>query len=156
MIAVIILCLICFAAPGFAEEESGRRGYWLTEARDAVIHIHPCSEGDKTLCGHLVWVHPEKDQIDYEHPDPEKRERNLCGIKVLWNLTPVSPAAGTWRGGKMYHPSHGSFYKLRIRQESQASFNLRAFVGVPLFGRTITFSRVDPDDYDTCPISKNS
>jgi uncharacterized protein (DUF2147 family) len=46
-----------------------------------------------------------------------------------------------WKGGSVYDPQNGKIYRGKITLVSPNKLDLRGFVGIPLFGRTTTWTR---------------
>ncbi|SRR6266545_3499110 len=72
--------------------------------------IAPCGTG---YCGFLASVVPPNDpdtgrpQTDKYNPDPEKRNRPLVGVQVLFSMQPNGP--GKW-SGQLYYYGNGRTY----------------------------------------------
>ncbi|HUO85841.1 MAG TPA: DUF2147 domain-containing protein [Thermoanaerobaculia bacterium] len=80
-------------------------------------------------------------KVDLENPDPAKRERPIAGLRILSGFTWAGDAE--WTGGTIYDPANGKTYKARMRLADRDTLDVRGYVGVPLFGRTTTWKRVD-------------
>ena len=68
------------------------------------------------------------------------RTRPLCGLNVLWGLTPSGP--DHWKDGWLYNPNDGHTYRINGVRKSPDVFVARIYVGIPLFGQTSTWRRV--------------
>ncbi|MCC5856666.1 MAG: DUF2147 domain-containing protein [Ectothiorhodospiraceae bacterium] len=118
-------------------------GYWLTEAGTAQVEIRPC--GEDTYCGYTVWLedpHDERGELrrDVNNPEEELRDRELVGLKILWDMTPAR-RDGRWDGGRVYDPENGNTYRARMDLVDPDTLELRGYVGSPLFGRTTVWAR---------------
>ena len=135
--AALLVPVCALAAPG----ADGITGIWITGDRDGHVKIERCS-GD-TFCGRLVWVKPEKDvkvPLDKNNPDPALRSRPLQGLEILKDLT--YSGGSEWAGGTIYDPKSGKTYHVKVTQPDPDTLKLRGYVGIPLFGRTEVWHRV--------------
>src|SRR5512134_2373260 len=118
------------------------RGVWLTEDKDAVLTISNC--GDQ-LCGPIIWLESATDRrgslrLDQNNPDPAKQKQRICGLVVITGLEPTSP--DTW-DGYVYNPQDGETYSGNITILSDKALQVRAYIGLPIFGRSQTWTRVN-------------
>jgi len=77
---------------------------------------------------------------DKKDPDITLRDRPICGLTVLWGLTPAGP--DHWKNGWLYNPDDGNTYRVSGELRSPDVFVARIHVGFPLFGETSTWRRV--------------
>jgi uncharacterized protein (DUF2147 family) len=118
-------------------------GTWLLANRVAV-QVFECSS---QLCGKIVWlVRPRtaagQPDVDHLNPDPELRQRPLCGLTIIWGLQPEGP--GRWSNGSLYDPQDGNTYDFTAELVTPDRISARVYRGVPLFGRTEILIR-DPE-----------
>lgn len=130
-------------------------GPWLTEKKGAVIEIYQCrDEQDPELCGRIAWLRkPYTDDGDLkrdpENPDPSLRDRPMCGIEVFTGLKRRDE--NTWAWGKVYNPKDGNRYNAYLDAQDDGTVRIRGFVGLPLFGKSETWTR-PPESIDIgCP-----
>jgi uncharacterized protein (DUF2147 family) len=130
------------------------RGVWLTGKKKAAVEIKPCEEDSGRLCGQLVWMQKLYDdkgrlRLDWENPDKSKRREPMCGVEVLRGLE--KNGEGEWQG-EVYNPKDGKTYSGIVRPEDEERLNLRAYLGIELFGKSETWTRLDalPDDPAPC------
>jgi uncharacterized protein (DUF2147 family) len=136
---VASLVLSSISATALAE---GIRGTWLTEDGDAAFTITDCGS---RLCGRIVWLESATDRsgslrLDENNPDPAKQARRICGLALIRGLKPSGP--DTW-DGYVYNPKDGKTYSGDITVLSDDRLKLRAYVGLPIFGRSETWTRTD-------------
>ena len=117
------------ALPAGATPQDPAFGHWLTENGRAIVRIAPC---DSAACGHVVWT---------------EGQGRRCGATILGALRREGP--GRWAGGYVEDPRDGTRYAARLRAEGMR-LELRGYVGLPLLGRSQTWTRV-PDDRGGCP-----
>jgi uncharacterized protein (DUF2147 family) len=120
----------------------GIRGTWLTEDGDAAFTITDCGA---QLCGRIVWLESATDQsgslrLDENNPDPTKQARRICGLALIRGFEPSGP--DTW-DGSVYNPQDGKTYSGDITVLSEDRLKLRAYIGLPIFGRGETWTRTD-------------
>jgi len=111
------------------------------EARVAV-EIYSCAS---LLCGRILWLQIPRDpqgQLDRDknNPDPALRQRRLCDLTILWDLSPAGPRR--WGGGWFYNPEDGKTYNVSAELKSADVLIARIYLGSPLLGETKTLTRV--------------
>ena len=109
-----LLVLVIPSRPASSEVPDGT---WLFANRVAV-QVFECSG---LVCGRIVWLlrprAPDgQPDIDRLNPDPNLRQRPLCGLTIIWGLHP--DGAGHWSNGWLYDPQDGNTYDVtRSRQD---------------------------------------
>lgn len=136
--------------PGYAQAATAIVGDWLVEDHGAIIRIR--QDGDR-FDGSIAWqLHdrygPEdgpaldgKVVTDRNNPDPALRGQPLTGLRLLTGLR-YDATANKWTGGQIYNTSNGRSYHCEVRMEGADRLVLRGYVGIPLFGKDTTWSRV--------------
>jgi uncharacterized protein (DUF2147 family)/fucose 4-O-acetylase-like acetyltransferase len=117
-------------------------GLWYAEGGAAKVAIERC--GDE-LCGRVVWLRSPLDDDGCElrdrlNPDPMLRARRVEGLEILRGL--ARRPDGTWANGRIYDPASGSTYTCQLTLDGENRVRLRGYVGIPLIGRTTTWTRV--------------
>jgi uncharacterized protein (DUF2147 family) len=139
--SVLAVTIVAWAADALAQQPPVL-GRWLTESGRGVVEIYQC--GDK-LCGKLVWlIEPIRHgapAVDDKNPQPELRNRLLCGMEMLGDFRRVETAR--WGEGWIYDPDSGKTYRAIISLENADTLKLRGYVGIPLFGETQSWKRTD-------------
>ena len=120
------------------------QGLWNTEDDSAQVQLESCGN---ELCGHIVWLEEPLDddgnpKVDAGNPEADLRDRPIEGLKIVWGLKP-SGDGETWEDGQVYDPESGKTYNAKVSLEEPDTLELRGYVGVPLFGRTSTWTRAD-------------
>lgn len=120
------------------------QGKWLTEGKDAALAISDC--GDR-YCGRIIWLDTSdvprgKVLLDEKNPDPARQSRRICGSVVLTGLTQSGP--DSWEG-RVYNPKDGRTYRTEITVLSGDALRIRAYIGLPMFGKSQTWTRVRAD-----------
>ena len=152
MINIIIITLagmmLMTTVPAYSAGSDDILGVWNNEEKDAKIEIYKC--GDK-YCGKIIWLeepnYPEgsKDgtlgtpRLDHHNPDPSLRKVLIIGLNIVHDFTTTD--GHIWYGGTVYDPKSGKTYRGKMKLVSPHQLDLRGFVGIPLFGRTTTWTR---------------
>jgi uncharacterized protein (DUF2147 family) len=111
-------------------------GTWLVVKEDAKVTIYKC---DDKFCGKITWLKTPED-LDTKNPNPAKRSNKILGMNILWGF---SFNQGQWVGGRIYDPDSGKTYRCKMWLKSDDKLNLKGYVGIPLFGRSEIWTRVD-------------
>ena len=124
-----------------AARPAGPEGLWLIDGK-AAVQVFDC-EG--LMCGRIEWLVVPRNALgqldrDKHNPDPRLRDRQLCGVTMLWNLHPIG--ANRWRDGWFYNPDDGRTYRVSAELKPGGVLTARIYVGTPLFGKTKTLVRV--------------
>lgn len=149
-----LVVLTAFSGPVFAQE---LRGVWLTEDEEAALTIADCNGH---LCGWINWLESATDRggsqrLDEENPDPAEQSEPICGLVVITELERTG--SGTW-DAYVYNPQDGKTYSGRITVLSENELRVRAYIGLPIFGKSETWTRVHTNGGDgaeyICPREK--
>lgn len=116
-------------------------GVWLIDNR-AAVQIYNCAG---LMCGRIIWLKVPRNllgQLDRDkyNPAPALRQRQLCGLTMLWNLHP--DGRNRWKDGWFYNPDDGKTYRVSAQLVSDNVMTARIYLGVPLLGQTKTLARV--------------
>ena len=116
-------------------------GFWR-EPGGSAIHIAPCPAPEaNTLCATLVAIRAgAPSRFDIHNPNAALRSHPLCGLVIGRSFRLTSPHHA--QGGTLYDPRNGKTYRGEMTS-SATQLALRGYIGIPLFGRTETWSRVD-------------
>jgi uncharacterized protein (DUF2147 family) len=138
---VLAACLWFLASSHVTAQPAIPEGVWLMDGRVAV-QTFDCGG---LMCGRVVWmVVPRNPQgqlmRDAHNPNPLLRQRQLCGLTIIWNLRPAG--VNRWRSGWFYNPDDGRTYRVSARFMSDDAILARIYLGLPIFGENRTFARV--------------
>jgi uncharacterized protein (DUF2147 family) len=107
-------------------------GLWLTQDHEGVIAISPCGSG---LCARLVGIFlarpDDKTPVDY-------RGVSQCNLMLITDARQVRP--GLWKG-HIIDPRSGDVWGVELHLDPNGNLALRGFLGIPLLGRTQTWTR---------------
>jgi uncharacterized protein (DUF2147 family) len=147
VLVAVAVAMLLLTAQAFAEGNE-ILGVWNNDDGRAKIEIFDCGG---SYCGKIVWlketVYPTDDKlgmggkprVDRENPDPARRSRQLMGLQIMEGF--VFRSDGVWDKGRIYDPVSGKTYRGKITLESPHRLYLKGFVGIPLFGRSTTWTR---------------
>ena len=140
------LPLLCCLALAPTAARADAVGVWLNQDEDAHIEIERCGA---RLCGTIVWIAEPLDETgtprtDLENPDPALRDRAIVGLRILDGFPIAADDAGKWTGGTVYDPKSGKTYRGYMVLQDDGRLKLRGYVGIPLFGRTVRWTRIRP------------
>jgi uncharacterized protein (DUF2147 family) len=141
---ILLTLTLIVSISSFASEykASDIIGTWLSEKKDGVIKV---SLNEGQFRGHLLAFKKDKVDLgkvslDKNNPDEKLKVRELRGIEMLWGFKFDDDE---WSGGKIYDPISGKTYKSYMNLDGKNTLNLRGYVGIPLFGRTSVWTRID-------------
>ena len=141
------IALLLLSLPAAAAETLDPEGYWLTENKRAVIYVHKCED---KLCGNVHWIIEGGMQYDENNPEHNLRTRPMCGLQIMYGLTQDEDDPEEWEDGKIYKADSGDLYDADIEVESETEMELEGYIGIPLFGKSQTWTRVNAEDYPPC------
>ena len=151
---IIISAFLAFSAlPSWADSDHDATGYWLTENQKAIVQFKQCSQGEESslkprICGQIVWTQNPRDsdgklKRDLKNPDAALRDRALCGLPLVGDLTPASEAE--LEDGWIYNPRSGDTYGAEAELVSADKLKLRGFLAISLLGSNQIWTRVADD-----------
>jgi len=125
------LTLAPSALPGWAAERDTPVGRWLTQDKEAVIAIEPCGNA---LCGRIVG-------ITLDHPGDalplDNEGHSQCGLTIIRGGVPDGEQVWAIR---ITDPRDGKVYRARMWLDEQHRLRVRGYIGIPLLGRTDTWT----------------
>lgn len=138
-----LVAVLAFLFPRSEAQAGVPEGIWLIDKK-AAVQIYDCQG---LMCGRIVWLYKPRNALgqldsDYRNPNPALRQRQLCGLTMLWNLHPAGP--GRWTDGWFYNPRDGKTYRVSAQLASGDVLIARIYLGLPLFGQTKTLTRIPP------------
>jgi len=130
---ICLLALWLFPAAALADDLAGR---WVTGDGQAVIELIPDARGLRVVL--LAAVSPPQDDpdrslVDANNPEPSLRQRPLANLE----LGRLEPSGDDRWSGRLYDPESGNTFKVRATRLRPGVIELRGYVGIPAFGRTV-------------------
>ncbi len=118
-------------------------GVWLEEKKQSKIEIYKNAENK--FFGKIIWLKEPLDEngnikLDKKNPDPALRKNTINGLVIMRNLEFVKES--TWENGEIYDARSGKTYSLVVYMKDNNTLDLRGYLGLTLFGKTTTWSRV--------------
>ena len=115
----------------------GVLGDWVGPTQ-SVVRVEACGSA---ICAKIVKLPPHPPaSVDLHNPNAALRARPLCGVEIGTGFREETP--GNLTGGRLYDPTSGRTYKGSMTLTGE-KLKLRGYVGVSLFGRSETWTRVD-------------
>lgn len=116
-------------------------GRWLTADRQGWIDIRLQSG---IPAGFIAGSpqDPERRQPqrqDVHNPDPALRDRPLHGLQIIRDMS--QNGSNRWKG-LIYDPNSGKTFNCTLTMVDDNTLRLRGYVGISLFGRTETWTRI--------------
>jgi uncharacterized protein (DUF2147 family) len=137
------LLFILISQSVFAQTKSDAIvGIWLSEAKDLKVEVY---KQKNQYFGKMVWFDcppntpPMEHYKDKANPNPSLRSRAWLGMILLKNL--VFDGKNEWENGDIYDPNSGSTYRSKVKLLDAQTLHVRGYIGIPLFGKTMVFSR---------------
>lgn len=117
-------------------------GLWYNDVKSGKILITRGQDGK--FYGKVVWLKEPlkngKPKVDELNQDPALRSRPRLGLQVLSNFE--KDGDNKYTGGTIYDPLNGKTYSCKITYKG-STLDIRGYIGIPLFGRTTTWSRAE-------------
>ena len=137
-VIAMLLALATSVADGLPPIE----GTWLSGDGDGWIEIRVDGAGLSGTVKGSPNADDERPDKDEKNPDPSLRDHPLTGLELFSGFS--YDGDGRWSGGTIYDPNSGKTYRCIITWVDSGTLNVRGYVGVPMLGRTETWTRV-PD-----------
>jgi uncharacterized protein (DUF2147 family) len=141
ILALLLTATMAGIATAHVAWAAAPQGVWLIDGA-AAVQIFDCNG---LLCGRLLWLQTTHDSQggptrDTRNPDPALRQRELCGMTLIWGLHQSGP--NRWDDGWFYHPASGKTYNVKMELTDSDALVARFYRGVSLVGETKTLTRV--------------
>lgn len=123
------------ACCAFAQSAPALEGRWLTESGNLEIEFVPCGAA---LCGNVVRVLANRSMSGPGEEMKPADPRPALGMTLLKDLRPAGDGE---LQGEIYNRENAKTYRVRITRAGESELVLRAYVGLPLFGKTQVWRR---------------
>ncbi len=133
LVSVLMLSQSATAAP-----PGSPVGRWLTDNGNLEVEIAPCG---KAICGTVVKVLANRSMSGSGEMNAADK-RNPIGMTILKDFAPTSD--NTWEG-EIYNRENAKTYAGKISLGAPDQLVVRAYVGLPMFGKTLVWRRVAVD-----------
>ena len=116
-------------------------GLW--ETGKSHIEIYRCGD---LLCGRIAALDEPLDaeghpKTDGNNPEPALRDRPILGMDLIAGFSRKSDER--WTGGTIYDPRDGKTYKCKMTLKEDGTLEVRGYVGLSLFGKTVVWTRIE-------------
>jgi uncharacterized protein (DUF2147 family) len=138
-ISMLCLTLILVGSQALRAQGNAQAivGEWLNEKQDAKFLIYQA--GGKFF-GKITWG-TSGDSKDSKNPNPALRNRDVIGLILLSDFS--FAGKNVWDKGSIYDPREGKTYSCKLTLSSPERLEVRGFVGIPMFGRTETWTKTN-------------
>ena len=135
---VVAAVLAVATTSAFAEDILG-----LWDAGESNVEIYSCGD---LLCGRIAELDEPLDEdgnakLDKNNPDPALQSRPLLGMDLIAGFSRAGKRK--WEDGTIYDPRDGKTYKCVMKLQRDGTLKVRGYVGVPLLGKTVVWTRVE-------------
>lgn len=156
MMKIIALCLVGLTPIAYAAHTTHQQspvGLWktvdeTTGKTNAIIQISEAS--DKTLVGKILKTFPQPGHAPLEFCtacEGDRHNKRIVGMVFLEKMKQNVDNKKAWSDGEILDPKNGKIYHCNLNlSDNSEKLNVRGYIGVPLFGRTQTWSRVSDSD----------
>ncbi len=149
LLAVVAAVLVGFVTPGVAATSTDSPiGYWktiddITGRPKSIVQISKTREG--ALMAKIVKVFPSRDSNVQTGLciacKGEMHNQPIVGMVIMSGLKLGNKQ---WKNGEILDPENGKTYNCTAHlTENGKRLNVHGYVGLPLFGRSQTWERVD-------------
>lgn len=128
----------------FSNAQTEIHNTWWTPEKDGKIKMFLAKDG-KTY-GKISWLkNPNKSdgspQVDAKNPNPKLRNEPIVGLILFKHFT--YEGNNKWINGEVYDAKSGKTYSCQMTLISKNKLEVRGYMGLPMLGRTETFTRVE-------------
>ena len=146
-VLLFIAAMLAVAVAAAAADEAGPAGLWLTASGNLEVRIAPC--GGAALCGKVERVIATQSMSRPGEAMAADAQPARVGMDILTDFvaaeretTPDGRSVVTaWRG-RIFNRESGKTYDCLMSLGEAGELTLRAYVGLPLFGKTQAWRRV--------------
>jgi uncharacterized protein (DUF2147 family) len=147
---VVLACSLMIAPAIYAATSQSPVGLWQTiddvsGKPKSILQITETSA--HTLQGTVIKIYPRPGFDQNELCDAckgDKHNKRIVGMTILSGLKADSHNPGLWDGGEILDPHNGKTYHCTIQlTDNNQKLNVRGYIGMPLFGRSQIWQRVE-------------
>ena len=130
---VVVACLLsCAAVTALAANPAAVDGIWWTQDHDGVVQLYQCPAG---LCGRVVGITTFKPDGS---PPVDLHGRTRCRLEIVPDGKVDED--GVW-DSHITNPDDGKTYTTTLRVDADGRLRMRGYIGLPLFGKTVFWTR---------------
>ena len=87
---------------------------------------------------------PTKVEAKCDKCSDDRKDKPVIGLQLLRGVKQDADDRSIWTGGEIVDPNNGKIYKARLKPvDGGKKMEMRGYVGIPMFGRTQTWLRVE-------------
>lgn len=146
---IIIICFSLFFLPTvYAMKEPAKNspiGFWKTidDTNGQSKSIVQIWEMNNVLYGKVIKLFSEPNKL-CTACDGVRHNQPIIGMTMMDNFKHSKENANEWNGGNILDPKNGKTYHSLVRVAANGQkLNVRGYIGMPLFGRSQTWVRVE-------------
>ena len=144
LVSVILTSIWLSAVPAIgqsatANETAAPIGRWLTDNGNLEVEISRCGEA---LCGTVVKVLANR-SMSGGGEMAAADNRSPLGMTILKDF--AAAGGGEWQG-EIYNRENAKTYSCKMSLSAPDRLTVRPYVALPLFGKTLTWTRVAAQD----------
>lgn len=145
--AALMMIMMGVFSSAFANQDSTPVGYWKTiddvsGKPKSIVQIWKTD--DEKLMGKVIKLFPAKGATPNKICSAcagDKRDQPIVGMVIMSGL---KSNENQWIKGQILDPENGKTYSCSARLVANGkSLNVHGYLGLPLFGRSQTWERVD-------------
>ncbi|HLB42137.1 MAG TPA: DUF2147 domain-containing protein [Gammaproteobacteria bacterium] len=147
---MLFLLIFINATDAASQPENSPVGYWktiddVTGKPKAIVQI--LEENDQTLSGRIIKIFPRPGYDQNARCTACKgklHNQRIVGLIFLKNLKKSKTVSRQWIAGDILDPKNGKIYRSSLTLSNNAQkVNVRGYIGLPLFGRTQIWIRLE-------------
>ncbi len=143
-----VACLLAGAAFGAAAQASSPVGVWKT--------VDDATKKEKSLVriveANGVYIGQVEKLLDPDSPkdavckdcSDDRKDKPILGMTIIRNMKQSADDKAVFEGGDILDPNNGKVYKSKLKLvDNGAKLDVRGYIGLPMLGRTQTWTRVE-------------
>jgi uncharacterized protein (DUF2147 family) len=133
-----LVLLALAAACAASAQPAPPLGRWITESGNLEVEIAPCAQA---LCGTVVRVLANRSMERPGEAMTAADPRPALGMTILSDLR--AAREGEWKG-EIYDRENAKQYSVLLSMAGPDQLAVRAYLGLPVFGKTQVWRRTGP------------
>ncbi|MBV8503537.1 MAG: DUF2147 domain-containing protein [Paucibacter sp.] len=142
-----LIALALLTAGTLAQAQTTPVGLWKTidddgKTEKSLVRI---SENKGVLTGSIEKVFDASKQNEVcDKCKDDRKDKPVVGLQIIRGVRQNADDKMIWDGGEVLDPEDGKTYKTRLKPiDGGKKMELRGYVGLPMFGRSQTWVRVE-------------
>lgn len=142
---IICISLLFFCQQNLAQSVVGK---WKTfdifnkNKEESIVEL---SIKDDKLYVKIIHIIPKKHRLDIcRKCTDDRKNMPITGMIILKGATLKD---GVWQGVKILNAKNGNEYDCHISLDSENRLRVRGFIGYPIFGKTLYWTRVHGNNF---------